>query len=132
MRGVTAHLKLWDQDLWLAEVASLRLGGALVVLSACDGAGTHALPGDEVLSLSWALLAAGAAGVLASLWPVNDQAAREFMELFYTALCNHGNAGRALAEAQRQTVADCARRRRRRAVAVGQLRADRHAPLAQW
>ncbi|MBK9940342.1 MAG: CHAT domain-containing protein [Kouleothrix sp.] len=105
MRGVTAHLKLWDQDLWLAEVASLRLGGALVVLSACDGAGTHALPGDEVLSLSWALLAAGAAGVLASLWPVNDQAAREFMELFYTALCNHGDAGRALAEAQRQMIA---------------------------
>ncbi|MFL5802580.1 MAG: CHAT domain-containing protein [Roseiflexaceae bacterium] len=104
MRGLAAHLKLWDGDLWLPELAGLRLGGALVTLSACDGAAADALLGDEVLSLSWAFLAAGASSVLASLWPVGDQAARPFMVRFYDALRRHGDAGLALAQAQRDLI----------------------------
>ncbi len=100
-RGLAAHLKLWDGDLWLSEIAGLNLGGPLVVLSACDGAIAETLPGDEVLSLSWAFLAAGASAVLASLWQVNDQAVRQFMMLFYAALRQHGDVGLALAQAQR-------------------------------
>jgi hypothetical protein len=42
-RGLAAHVKLWDGDLWLSEVAGLRLGGALVVLSSCDGRGAAQL-----------------------------------------------------------------------------------------
>lgn len=103
-RGLAAHLKLWDGDLWLSEVADLRLGGALVVLSACDGAMADALPGEEVLSLSWAFLAAGASGVLASLWPVEDHAVHRFMALFYEALRQHGDAGLALAHVQRTLI----------------------------
>ena len=47
-RGLAAHLKLWDGDMLLPEVAGLRLGGALVVLSACEGAAAKALPGETV------------------------------------------------------------------------------------
>jgi tetratricopeptide (TPR) repeat protein len=103
-RGLAAHLKLWDGDLWLAEVAGLRLGGALVVLSTCDGALADTLPGEELLSLTWAFVAGGAGGVLASLWPVGDQRVCRFMALFYDALAQHGDAGRALADAQRSMI----------------------------
>ena len=103
-RGLAAHLKLWDGDLWLSEVAGLHLGGALVVLSACDGAMADTLPGEEILSLSWAFLAAGASGVLASLWPVEDHAVHRFMALFYEALQQHGDASLALAHAQRTLI----------------------------
>ena len=71
------------------------------MLSACDGAAADVLPGEEVLSLSWALLAAGARAVLASLWPVDDQTVVALIEQFYTALRQHNDVARALAEAQR-------------------------------
>jgi tetratricopeptide (TPR) repeat protein len=104
-RGLAAHLKLWDGDLLLPEVASLQLAGALVTLSACDGAAADALPGEEVLSLSWAFLAAGASGVLASLWPVDDIVIVAMMTTFYDAIRDCGDAALALAEAQRKLIA---------------------------
>lgn len=103
--GWAAHVKLWDDDLLLSEVADLRLDGALVTLSACDGAASVVLPGEEILSLNWAFLAAGASAVLASLWPVYDQAALRLMLLFYEALRTHGDGAAALAQAQRQQIA---------------------------
>lgn len=102
--GLAAHIKLWDGDVLLPEVAGLRLGGGLVTLSSCDGAAADALPGEEVLSLSWAFLAAGARAVLASLWPVYDTVAPRFMELFYAALRRSGDAALALSLAQRSAI----------------------------
>jgi CHAT domain-containing protein len=104
--GLAAHLKLWDGDMLLPEVAGLRLGGALVVLSACEGAAAETLPGEEVLSLSWALVAAGASGVLASLWRIDDSVAQRFAALFYQELCLGHDAGAALACAQRTLIAE--------------------------
>jgi tetratricopeptide (TPR) repeat protein len=103
-RGVAAHIKLWDNDLWLSEIAELHLNDALVMLSACDGALADMLPGEEILSLSWAFLAAGAGGVIASLWEVPDQAARQFIDIFYDALRQHNDPGLALAQAQRTLI----------------------------
>lgn len=103
-RGIAAHLKLWDGDLWIDEIASLRLDGALVTLSACDGALADALPGEELLSVTWAFLAAGAGSVVASLWPIDDQRILRLMTAFYEALQRDGDAGRALAEAQRALI----------------------------
>ncbi|MBK9710143.1 MAG: CHAT domain-containing protein [Kouleothrix sp.] len=105
-RGLAAHLKLWDGDMLLPEVAGLRLGGGLVALSACDGAAAAALPGEELLSLSWAFLAAGARGVLASLWPADDEAARGFMAAFYGELDQLHDAPAALAQTQRTLLAN--------------------------
>jgi tetratricopeptide (TPR) repeat protein len=100
-RGLLAHVKLWDTDMLLDEIAGLNLAGALVVLAACDGAASEALPGDEVLSLGHALLAGGARDVIASIWAVFDLAAYELLELLYTELARGHDAPTALARAQR-------------------------------
>jgi CHAT domain-containing protein len=104
-RGLAAHVKLWDGDLLLPEIASLRLDGGLVVLSACQGAAADTLPGDEVLSLSWAFLAAGANAVIAGVWSLDDQAAVQFAACFYDQLGPAGDAAAALARAQRLLIA---------------------------
>jgi CHAT domain-containing protein len=96
-----AHIKLGDDDLLLDEVARLELDGALVVLAACDGSASDVLPGDEVLSLSHAFLAAGASDVVASVWSVYDKAIQELLVLFYKELTSGKDAPTALAFAQR-------------------------------
>jgi tetratricopeptide (TPR) repeat protein len=100
-RGFAAHVKLWDDDLLLSEIADLRLGGCLAILSACDGAAADSLPGEELISLSWAFLVAGAGGVLASLWRVDDRSALRFMAAFYAELWECRDPAIALARAQR-------------------------------
>ena len=103
-RGLAAHVKLWDDDLLLSEIAGLRLAGGLTVLSACDGAAADILPGEELMSLSWAFLVAGASGVLASLWRVDDQSASRFMAAFYAELRENRDPAIALARAQRSLI----------------------------
>lgn len=100
-RGLLAHIKLWDDDLLLDEVSALGLAGALVVLATCDGATSEVLIGEEVLSLSRALLAAGARDVVASLWPIYDAVVHVVLERYYTYLAQGHDAPTALALAQR-------------------------------
>lgn len=100
--GVHAHLKLFDGDLGLQDITSLNLRGALVVMSTCDGTAIDALPGDEALSLSWALMAAGARGVVGSLWPIYDYPALALMQRFHTLLQSTHDPSLALALAQRE------------------------------
>lgn len=104
-RGLAAHLKLYDDDLLLPEIASLNLGGGLVVLATCDGAAADSLPGEELLSLNWALLAAGAGSVIASLWPISNQAALGVTAALYAALREQPDPAQALAHAQRALLA---------------------------
>jgi CHAT domain-containing protein/TolA-binding protein len=98
-----------DGRLEVHEVFGLGLEARLVVLSACQtalSAGTLAdVPsGDDWLGLVEAFHFAGAAKVMATLWPVEDRATADLMAQFYAGL----NAGRseaeALAEAQRATL----------------------------
>jgi CHAT domain-containing protein/tetratricopeptide (TPR) repeat protein len=103
-RGLAAHVKLWDDDLLLPEIANLRLEGCLAVLSACEGAAADTLPGEELLSLSWAFLVAGAGAVLASLWGVDDHSASQFMAAFYAELRACRDPALALAYAQRSLI----------------------------
>lgn len=101
-KGLVGHIKMADEDILLAEVAALHIDEALVVLSACDGAAPDVLDGEEVLSLSRAFIAAGASGVLASLWPVYDLAIVKFIVDFYLALEQHNDPALALALTQRE------------------------------
>lgn len=103
--GQEAHLKLWDGDLDLAAVSQLRLVGALVVLSVCEGAAAAVLPGDEVLGLHWAFLSAGAGAVLAGLWPLGDRDLFAVMDALYTQLRPGADPALALAVAQRALLA---------------------------
>ncbi|POF29862.1 CHAT domain-containing tetratricopeptide repeat protein [Roseibium marinum] len=66
------------------EAQTLNLYGTeLVALSACDtGQGAHDYS-EGLEGLPRAFYVAGAKNVLAALWPVGDQAAKEFMKRFY-------------------------------------------------
>jgi CHAT domain-containing protein len=74
----------------------------LAVLSACEtGIIGLRLP-DEVVSLPSALVKAGFAGVLASMWEVEDQSTAMLMQRFYAQWRTKGMAPvQALQEAQR-------------------------------
>jgi CHAT domain-containing protein len=80
------------------------------VLSACQtGLGSGALAdvpaGDDWLGLTRAFLDAGAARVVATLWPVEDWATATAMERFYEGYRSDGDTERALAAAQRALLA---------------------------
>jgi CHAT domain-containing protein len=101
-----------DQDgrLEVHEVLGLSLAADLVVLSACQtGLGSGALAdvpaGDEWVGLTRAFLHAGAAHVVATLWPVDDWASAALMERFYGVSGATGDPGHALALAQRAALA---------------------------
>jgi CHAT domain-containing protein len=104
-RGLLGHIKLADDDLLIDEVLRLDLRGALVVLAACESAASEVLPDDEVLGISRALLAAGAASVVASLWPIYDLAAPQMLDKFYRGLVGGEDAALALVRAQRELLA---------------------------
>jgi CHAT domain-containing protein len=94
-----------DGRLDVHEVFGLSLVADLVVLSACQtgvGSGTLAdvPPGDDWIGLTRAFLHAGAARVVASLWPVDDWATAALMEHFYRRLARGASPARALAAAQ--------------------------------
>jgi CHAT domain-containing protein len=88
------------------EVFGLDLSADLVVLSACQtGLASGALgdvpAGDDWIGLTQAFLTAGAAQVIATLWPVEDEASATLMQRFYRAYRIGSDPGPALAAAQR-------------------------------
>ncbi len=93
-------LRLADGWLTLADVERMDLRQAgLVTLSACEtGAGD--LRGGDLFGLSQAFLAAGAASLVASLWPVPDEATRQLMIGFYCQLVDGQSKAAALRAAQ--------------------------------
>jgi len=68
-----------------AEIADLRLDGALVVLSACQS-GLGRATADGVLGLGRAFIQAGARAMVLSLWRVGDTATSHLMREFYKGL----------------------------------------------
>ena len=101
-------LSLFDEDgksqngfLRLRDIYNLKLPADLVVLSACSTALGKDIKGEGLISLTRGFMHAGAAGVVASLWKVDDEATAELMKLFYTALFKKGLApAAALRDAQ--------------------------------
>lgn len=90
------------ERLGMQEIADLTLGPALVVLSACRTGEGEVIPGEGVVGLTWAFLRAGARGVLASLWSVEDASTTQLMLLLHRRLRSGDDAVGALAEAQRE------------------------------
>jgi CHAT domain-containing protein len=80
-------LHLDDAPLSVERAEGLVLAaGSSVVLSACETGLAGDGAGDEHLGLVRAFFVAGAARVLASLWPVDDRVTAAFMEVYYSAL----------------------------------------------
>jgi len=83
------------------EINALDLSGnSLVTLSACEsGLGRVAL-GDEVLGFPRSFLAAGSSTLIASFWPVSDDAAELLMRTLYKALAQGTDVQRAMQAGQ--------------------------------
>jgi len=62
------------------------LHGKIVVLSACETGIGKAEAGDDYLGLPRSFFLGGASAVLSSLWPVDDEGTREFMEHFHAEM----------------------------------------------
>jgi CHAT domain-containing protein len=88
--------------LTVRTIADTRFAPRLAVLSACETAMPGTVLPDEVTGLPTALLQAGAAGVVASLWAVPDLATAMLMVEFHARWAtDRDRPARALAEAQR-------------------------------
>ncbi len=101
-----AYLKLADGQLRAADVLTLPLDGALVILSGCETGRGVVLGGDELIGLARGFLFAGAATLVQSLWRVEDQSTARLMQHFYRALRDRKTKGAALREAQLALLAE--------------------------
>ena len=79
-----------DGFLRLHDIYSLKLPADLVVLSACSTALGKDVRGEGLIGITRGFMYAGAAGVVASLWKVDDEATAELMKHFYAALFQKG------------------------------------------
>jgi CHAT domain-containing protein len=113
---IASHLHMDDQNPWqsairlmparntgdlrAADIARMDLSAHLAVLASCESASGLILSGEGVLGLASAFLSAGVPAVLATLWPVDDDATAHFMKCFYTHLGRGQPVTHALREAQ--------------------------------
>ena len=90
-------LSLFDNEghpqngfLRLHDIYNLHLPADLVVLSACSTGLGKDVRGEGLIGLTRGFMYAGASGVIASLWKVDDDATAELMKHFYDALFQKG------------------------------------------
>ena len=96
-----SYLAIGPRGLSATAIARLDLHQLrLVVLSACQTMRSADRPAGGFAGLATAFLAAGARGVVGSLWPVDDAATRSFMAQFYRAYHASGDVAMALRTAQ--------------------------------
>jgi len=90
------------------QIASLDLGGVdWAVLSACNTGNGELRDGEGVLGLQRAFRVAGARSVIMTLWPVDDDVARQFMhELYAERLGRHATTADAVWNSSRKLLAE--------------------------
>jgi len=81
-----------DGFLRLHDIYNLHLPADLVVLSACSTGLGKDVRGEGLIGLTRGFMYAGASGVIASLWKVDDDATAELMKHFYEGLFQKGMA----------------------------------------
>jgi CHAT domain-containing protein len=96
-----SYVRLADGQLNAIDAFRLDLQGCeLVTLSGCETGLSMSGGGDEQLGLGRAFLAAGTTSLVMSLWPVEDNATNELMQLFYEGLLKGESKVEALRSAQ--------------------------------
>lgn len=85
-----------DGFLQMREIYGLDVSADLVVLSACQTGNGLMERSEGSLSMSRPFFFAGARSVLASLWPIDDEATRSFMSDFYRAIAQGSSTVEAL------------------------------------
>ncbi|MFI6150555.1 CHAT domain-containing protein [Streptomyces sp. NPDC051109] len=91
-------VELADGRLTAEDVLGLSLAVDLVVLGSCESGLSDRRPGDELIGLTRALLYAGAASTLVSLWRVDELSTGLLLTRFYEEL----RAGNSKAESLRR------------------------------
>ncbi|HXI23844.1 MAG TPA: CHAT domain-containing tetratricopeptide repeat protein [Pyrinomonadaceae bacterium] len=79
-----------DGFLRMHDIYNLKLPVDLVVLSACNTALGKDVKGEGLIGLTRGFIYAGAKGVVASLWKVDDEATAELMKRFYEGMFKQG------------------------------------------
>lgn len=104
---IFSSIQLADGRLTVADLYEMTLPGRpFVVLSACE-TGRGRARGGGLLGMGRGFLAAGAAGLIATLWPVQDAASASLIGDFYRAwlpLLSMVAASQALSIAQREAI----------------------------
>ena len=96
-----SFVRLADGQLNAIDAFNLDLKRcALITLSGCETGLALSGGGDEQLGLGRAFLASGAASLVMSLWPVEDNATTELMQIFYQRLLSGDTKVQALRAAQ--------------------------------
>jgi CHAT domain-containing protein len=86
--------------LYARDILQHPLSAELVTISACEGAAGRAYSGEGLVGLSWAFLRAGAHNVVGALWEVNDSAAPQIMDSFYSEMSKGKDPASALRTAK--------------------------------
>ena len=81
------------------DITSIAVQARLVVLCCCY-TGKGKVSSEGVIGITRSFLAAGARSVLATLWPINDKATKEFMKKFYDELIEETPVCESLRRAQ--------------------------------
>jgi CHAT domain-containing protein/tetratricopeptide (TPR) repeat protein len=85
----------------MPDIYTMPLDAGLVVLSGCETALGRTFRGEGLVGLTRGFLHAGASGVIASLWKVDDRATAELMRIMYRGLLRENlRPAQALRQAQ--------------------------------
>lgn len=104
--GSFPYLQLYDQPFYLFDLRYKHFAPSMVWLGACRTGDGSLVEGEGMNSLSRAFAAAGAGGVVAGMWNVNDNASAEIMQSFYEQLEKGVNAANALHNAKEEYLQD--------------------------
>ena len=89
------------------EILELPMQGtALVTLSACESGLGRIAQGDEVLGFTRSFLSAGSSSLIASLWPVSDDATAVLMSTLYGELAKGRDLQKAMQAGQLAVLKD--------------------------
>ena len=89
------------------DVYAMKLDGvSLVAISACESGLGKVSRGDEIWGFTRSFLSAGAPALVASLWPVADDATEKLMKSFYAEISKGTERRRALQVAQIEVMGD--------------------------
>jgi CHAT domain-containing protein/tetratricopeptide (TPR) repeat protein len=91
------------------EIGRWRLNAELVTLSACETALGRNVFGEGTIGFAYPLLRAGSRCLLASLWPVNDEATALLMSRFYLNWLGDASGGNKSRKTVRTTKAEALR-----------------------
>jgi CHAT domain-containing protein/tetratricopeptide (TPR) repeat protein len=91
-----------DGYITAAEWLAYELDSELVVMSACETGRGHALPGEGVMGLPYALFVAGNRAAVLTLWKIADDSSARFVTRFFERLAAGVEPSMALTQTKRE------------------------------